>query len=70
MCELELKCNHENVLMPAVFQNRLVNCPFVECPLFPMLLVLPILYILLVICISCVISNLVISCSVLNVLCS
>ena len=47
-----------------------VDCSFVECPVFLMLVVLPWLYIFVVICISYVISDLVISRSVLDVLCS
>ena len=60
-----VKGNCKYILMPAVFQNRQVNCSFVKWPMFPILLVLPMLYIFLVICISYVISNLVISCSIL-----
>ena len=66
--------------MPAIFQNRPVNCPVVECLVFITLLVFPViriscysyslLFVFPVIRISFVISNLVISCFVLNVSCS
>ena len=51
------------------FKNCLVNYPFVEFPVFLVLLVLP-LNIFLVICISYVTSDLVIRRSDLDVLCS
>ena len=56
--------------MSAVFQNRQVDFPFINCPVFLMILVLSMLYLFLVICISYVISNLAISPSVPDVLCS
>lgn len=56
--------------MSAVFQNRHVDCPFINCPVFLKILVLPMLYIFLIICISYVISSLAISRSVPDVLCS
>ena len=57
-------------ILQQYFKNRQVDCSFVECSVFLMLVVLPWLYIFLVICISYVISDLVISRSVLDVLCS
>ena len=48
----QVKGNCKYILTPAVFQNHQVNCSFVEWPMFPILLVLPMLYLFLVICIS------------------
>ena len=59
-CLLELTRNHEYILMPNVFPNRLVNIPSLKCLIFlviRMSYVIPMLFIL------------VISCSVLSVLC-
>ena len=55
------------VLQP-YFKNRQVNCSFVECPVFLMLVLSPMLYMFLVISISHVISDFVICRSVLDVL--
>ena len=53
------------VLQP-YFKNRQVNCSFVECPVFLMLVLSPMLYMFLVISISYVISDFVICRSVLD----